>query len=273
MGYSGAWLASNGPYSYVNMQRVHTADPRHADTSVPDENAPTYTAPAGVAQSGFGLPDDEWMGGQGRGVTLEYSPQEHDLGLGEHPHVSDEYIGASGLGGGELTRAQETAKVHGVSYGADIRGVYTPSPMQYADERYGSIRSDGIGPTLPPGYPTGYRGTWGNSSRENNPPTAEQPDGYRLGSDLWVYLDRKFHTGQRYHDRHIVGPNDADAPTNQTRGVGHSMYLSPYDTAKRAITRAFNTPSQLVSPPDFSTDITEDAPETETVSMPDWAFA
>jgi hypothetical protein len=265
MAFSGAWLQSNGPFDPVDMQRVHTADPAHDDTSSPDPNVGGYTAPQGVVSSGFGVPYEELMGGQG--VLIEYSPQEHDLGIGEHAHPSDEYVGGSGLGSGDLTRSQRTMAQHAVSYGADVE--YSPGPMQYYDERYRSIRSDGIGP-LPITPVAVIRGP--NSDPQNNPPINGQPEGFRLGSDLWTFVDRKFHIGERFHDRHIVMPNDADAPTNQIRGTGASPYLSPYDSAKRAITRAFNTPAQIVSPPDFSTDITEEVSVTATM-MPDWQFS
>lgn len=267
MAFSGAWLRSNGPFEYVDMQRVHTADPAHGEVSEVDPNSPGYTAPAGTTQTGFGIPDHEWMGGQG--ITLEYSPQEHDLGIGEHAAPSDPYIGGSGLGGGELTRTQRTMPVHAQSYGADLE--YNSPPMQFATERYGTIRSDGLGATPVTG--TGWRGTFGNSTPENNPSVPGWPLGFRLGSDLMVVgVDRKFYLGERYHDRHVTSPNDAGAPTRQTRGTGPSPYLSPFDAARRAITRAWNTPAQLESPPDFSNDITSNAPTDGTTAMPDWGF-
>jgi hypothetical protein len=268
MAFSGAWLRQNGPFEYVDMQAVHTADPAHADLSQPDPNAPTYTAPDGTTQTGFGIPDYEWMGGQG--VLIEYSPQDHDLGIGETAHPSDPYIGGTGLGGGELTQSKERARLHGESYGADAE--YNPAPMQFRSERYGTIRSDGFGPTISNDAPTGWRGTFGNSSPENNPPVEGWPDGFRRGSDLMVVgVDRKFYLGERYHDRHVVTPNDAEPATRQTRGTGPSAYLSPFDAAKRAITRAWNTPAKLETPPDYSQDIIAESPSENSV-MPDWGF-
>jgi hypothetical protein len=274
MAFSGQWLKQNGPFLHVNMPFVHTADPRHAATMADDPNTAGYTAPAGVAQTGFGLPYDEWMGGTG--VIIEYSPQEHNLGIGDNAYPSDPYIGATGLGGGSLTYTEQTMPVHDTSYGGEIAHVYNPAPMQFKNERYGTIRSAGFGPTLDNNSPTGWRGTYGNSSPANNPhiPGLPGDDGFPRGSDLMVVgVDRKFNIGERYHDRHVVSPNDATLPTNQVRPDGHSPYLSPFDTAKRAITRAWNTPAKLASPPDFSQDIVTEPPADDTVTaMPDWGF-
>lgn len=265
MAFSGAWLRQNGPYEYVNAQAVHTADPSHADTTMLDPNVDTYTAPAGTTQTGFGVPSHEWMGGQG--VQIEYSPQEHDLGIGEHAHPSDPYIGGSGMGGGELTRSQRTMRQHAESYGGDIE--YSTAPMQWWNETYYSIRSESPGP-LPINPVAIVRGS--NSDPQNNPPIEGQPDGFRRGEDLVVGVDRKFNIGQRWHDRHVVTPNDADAATNQLRGTKPSAYLSPFDTAKRAMTRAWNTPAQLESPPDYSNDIIANSPADDVSNLPDWGF-
>lgn len=268
MAFSGAWLRSNGPFEKLAPQAVHTADPLHAEVQMADPSAPLYTTPIGTMQSGFGIPTDEWMGGQG--VLISVDPQEHDLGIGDRAFPSDPYTGGSGLGGGELTATQYSTPAHAVSYGEDIN--YNTAPMQEYTERYGTIRSEGFGQQSMPA--TGYRGTFGNSSPENNPPVPGWPDGFRRGSDLMVIgVDRKFRIGQRYHDRHVVTPNDATPATRQTRGTGASPYLSPFDAAKRAITRAWNTPAQLEAPPDFSQDITVDSPPDNAIEVtPDWAF-
>lgn len=265
--FTGAWLRANGPFEYVDMQRVHTADPSHSGTTDPDLNAPGYTTPDGMPQTGFGVPEWEWMGGQG--VRIEYSPQEHNLGIGDHAYPSDPYIGGTGLGGGDLSQIQAAMPVHAESYGGDAE--YSTATLQFASERYGTIRSEGFGPTPVAG--TGWRGTHGNSTPENNPPIDGQPDGFRRGTDLMtVGVDRKFYLGQRFHDRHVVTPNDATPATRQIRSTGQSAYLSPFDSARRAITRAWNTPAQLESPPDYSNDITVNAPATFESTMPDWSF-
>lgn len=263
--FTGGWLRAN--YQIVYPQAVHTADPAHALTSEADINASTYTAPEGMAGTGSDVEYFGWMGGPG--VTIEYEPQDHEWGVGQEVHPSDPYIGGTGIGGGDLTSNQRAAPVHGVDIGAPVRHAYNPAPYQDHTTRYESIRSESPGP-LPIAPIATIRGS--NSDPENNPAIDGQPDGFRHGEDLHVFVDRKFQYGERFHDLHIVTPNDAQRPTDQQRGSLPSLYLSPFNSARRAITRAFNTPSQLIAPPDFSADITTGEPPVDNEPMPEWGY-
>lgn len=255
MAFSGAWLQSQGPFYTEKDPPLHTADPSHADTTEVDANAWTYNAPAGTAQSGE-LPFDEWMGRDWvqPDQTPYFDPAE---GANTAPHYSDPYVGVTGIGGGNLTGQQSASRYAAVDYGdpmADGRAV-DGAPFQFSDERYGGDRFDSLGPQ-PVSEAALRRGP--NSEPANNPPIEGQPDGFRRGSDLVPWLDRKFRIGERYHDRHVVRPNDYDPPGNQERPSGISQYLSPFNSLENMKTRVWNTPERTVQPPDFSESITVD---------------
>jgi hypothetical protein len=265
MTFTGAWSRQQGPFYTEGEYVVHTADPAHADaTASIDPNPTQHVAPEGVASSGDGLPVGDWMGGQG--LVRDYTPLDHESGVAPHPYTSDAYIGASGYGGGTLTAQNAAQQAAGKQFG--VLQYYNTGQMQFSDEDHFDIRSDGLAsPGMDP--ITAQRGP--NSLAENNPPIEGQPLGYRLGSDLVVGLQRRMQWGRRYHDRHVMTVNDAQDPTDQLRGKEASPYLSPFDSAKRAITRAWNTPERAQTPPPMDEDITQDTVPGYGV-QPDWGF-
>jgi hypothetical protein len=263
--FSGGWMRAQGPFYTDPDALVHTADPDHADESAPDSNAWSYQAPPGTLQGGW-MPENEWMGVVW--PDRDRTPyDDHDVGPNTRPRYSDAYVGVTGRGSGNLSSQMEAANDAAVDYGDPMVDAYSPAPYQFDDEVYGGDRFDSFGPQ--PVSPEALR-RGANSDPQNNPPIVGQPHGFRLGSDLVPWLDRKFRIGERFHDRHVLSPNDAQPPTDQIRPDGESAYLSPFSSATRVVTRVFNTPERMQAPPDFSESITVDTANEPAVFPENW---
>jgi hypothetical protein len=235
--YSGAWLRS----AYVDPKAAYvpTASAEHGQDQGEGTHAYAHQAPA--------LP--------------EPGSSETFVGMSWLDSVTNMLGTVIDRTSGESHDAPEGPGAHAVNEGAARAGYFSDrAATQFAGETYATVNFDS---TPSPGVSNVALRRGMNSLPENN------PEGFPLGraqvNDFAVF--RKFAVGQRRHDRRVITPNTATAPSNVPAPDRGNVMTSPYDSLARPFQRIFQRPGLRREPPSASDDL-----QTEATPQPAYPY-
>lgn len=261
MGISGTWK-NRHTAGYVDLPpALPHVDPAHGQHTMADPTVGAWGAPSVDAVDPAPAPyvweQVDWVATDVGGLVLDVTPQDHAEGMPAVAYRDGFTVGA--VNPGDVDQLAASAAAHGRDYGSDRASTYGAPPLQAHDERYESVRFDGVGPVSinPQVFTRGLNGL-----AENN------PDGFRLGHIEQHWVDRKLHVGERVHDMRLLTPNtpymETDAPVPDNPGA----YNSPFSSLARMVTSVNQKPMMRRETPAVDPATISDGTESAAIADP-----
>ena len=273
-GYKGSWLDAS--WMREPIEKLHTADPAHARPDPGDPTAGGWAgAPIHATDPAPYIADPDGVGDwvvQTDGMIMDYTPVDHDNGYAGG-NYRDGFTGPYDVNPGDLEYQRASAAAHTDDYGASRRLNYDVPPFQAHDERYESVRFEGVPAfELPAIVGGGQRGL--NGSAVNNPPLEMYGgQGFRRGWVEQSWVDRKMYDPTRTHDERMVLANTAAYERNAPAVQDAGPYNSPFDSLARIITDVRQRPTMRRQPPPIVESITDDGSDATDAYEPlDWVL-
>lgn len=251
MGVRGAWgRARTG--AYVDLpEPLPRVDPRHGQNTTDDPTLGSWGAPSvdvvDPEAATYIYEQVDYVATDVGGLVLDVTPATHAEGIVGENFADGFTVGA--VNPGDVAYLAASAAAHGRDYGGDRASTYGAPPLQAHDERYESVRFDGVGPVQlnPQVFTRGLNGL-----ADNN------PDGFRLGHIEQHWVDRKLYVGERVHDFRILTPNTPYVETDSAPPADASVYNSPFSSLARMVTTVNQRPMiRREAPPASQGDVTD----------------